>query len=150
MSIILPQGFEITSKQPIDTRILLRKTAMLSMNDNIMPIKYFAICVDDGKLYLYDKTNEVDPETGRFRVLEANVDLSNYVTKEQLQQITDLLDSLATKESVEAVKTNVEDLAGRVNALEQNPTTTPKLEDLNQEEVVILYGGDASTSGWGE
>ena len=148
MPIILPQGFEITSKQPIDTRILLKKTAMLSINDNIMPIKYFAICVDDGKLYLYDKTNEVDPETGKFRVLESDVDLSNYVTKEQLQQLTDLLDSLATKESVESVKTNVDDLAGRVDALEQSPITTPKLEDLNQEEVVVLFGGNAS--GWGE
>ena len=148
MPIILPQGFEITSKQPIDTRILLKKTAMLSINDNIMPIKYFAICVDDGKFYLYDKSNEVDPETGKFRVLESDVDLSNYVTKEQLQQLTALLDSLATKESVEAVKTNVEDLAGRVDALEQGPITTPKLEDLNQEEVVVLYGGNAL--GWGE
>ena len=148
MPIILPQGFEITSKQPIDTRILLKKTAMLSINDNIMPIKYFAICVDDGKLYLYDKTNEVDSETGKFRVLESDVDLSNYVTKEQLQQLTDLLDSLATKESVESVKTNVDDLAGRVDALEQSPITTPKLEDLNQEEVVVLFGGNAS--GWGE
>lgn len=148
MPIILPQGFEITSKQPIDTRILLKKTAMLSMNDNIMPIKYFAICVEDGKLYLYDKSNEVDPETGKFRVLESNVDLSNYVTQEQLQQLTILLDSLATKESVEAVKTNVDDLAGRVNALEQRPTNTPKLEDLNQEEVVVLFGGNAL--GWGE
>ena len=148
MPIILPQGFEITSKQPIDTRILLKKTAMLSMNDNIMPIKYFAICVDDGKFYLYDKSNEVDPETGKFRVLESDVDLSNYVTKEQLQQLTDLLDSLATKESVESVKTNVDDLAGRVDALEQSPITTPKLEDLNQEEVVVLFGGNAS--GWGE
>ena len=148
MPIILPQGFEITSKQPIDTRILLKKTAMLSINDNIMPIKYFAICVDDGKFYLYDKSNEVDPETGKLRVLESDVDLSNYVTKEQLQQLTALLDSLATKESVEAVKTNVEDLAGRVDALEQGPITTPKLEDLNQEEVVVLYGGNAL--GWGE
>ena len=58
-----------------------------------------------------------------------------------MQQLSNLLDSLATKESVES-------LAGRVDALEQNPTSTPKLEDLNQEQVVVLFGGSAS--GWTE
>ena len=141
MAIELPQGLKITSKQPVDTRILLKKSAMLTVDENMMPAKYFAICMDDGKLYLYNKSNDINSETGKFRVLEANVDLSNYATKEELQGLTNLLDSLATKESVES-------LAGRVDALEQNPTNTPKLEDLNQEEVVVLFGGSAS--GWEE
>ena len=125
MAIELPQGLKITSKQPVDTRILLKKSAMLTVDENMMPAKYFAICMDDGKLYLYNKSNDINSETGKFRVLEANVDLSNYATKE-----------------------SVESLAGRVDALEQNPTSTPRLEDLNQEEVVVLFGGSAS--GWEE
>lgn len=132
MAIELPQGLKITSKQPVDTRILLKKSAMLTVDENMMPAKYFAICMDDGKLYLYNKSNDINSETGKFRALEANVDLSNYATKEELQALANLLDSLA----------------GRVDALEQNPTNTPKLEDLNQEQVVVLYGGNAS--GWAE
>lgn len=148
MAIKLSQGLRIQTDEAVDERFLLLKEEMLGINDELMPYVYFTACIDDGKFYLYNKDNEVDPETGKFRVLESNVDLNNYVTQEQLQQITDLLDSLATKESVEAVKTNVDDLAGRVNALEQRPTNTPKFEDLNQEEVVVLYGGNSS--GWEE
>ena len=148
MAIKLSQGLRIQTDEAVDERFLLLKEEMLGINDELMPYVYFTACIDDGKFYLYNKDNEVDPETGKFRVLESDVDLSNYVTKEQLQQLTALLDSLATKESVEAVKTNVEDLAGRVDALEQSPITTPKLEDLGQEEVVVLYGGNAL--GWGE
>jgi hypothetical protein len=43
---------------------------MLTVNDNLMPSKYFTVCQDDGKIYLYDKTNTVDPATGKFRVFE--------------------------------------------------------------------------------
>lgn len=140
-TIQLPSSLEIKSRNPIDIRILLTKAQMLAIDYRQLPEKYFAICKDDGKLYLYDVANENNAETGKYRVLEAGVDLSNYATKEELQALANLLDSLATKESVES-------LAGRVNALEQKPTNTPKLEDLNQEQVVVLYGGSAS--GWTE
>ena len=61
-------GFEIGSSQPIDSRQLLTKAQMLSIDDNIMPSKYFCICSDDGLLYTYDANNEVDEELGKFRV----------------------------------------------------------------------------------
>ena len=63
MAIELPQGLKITSKQPVDTRILLKKSAMLTVDENMMPAKYFAICMDDGKLYLYNKSNDINSET---------------------------------------------------------------------------------------
>ena len=68
MAIQLPQGFKIGSVEPIDSRIVLTKAEMLSMKDNIMPEKYFAICKDDDKVYLYSKSNSVDSVTGKFRV----------------------------------------------------------------------------------
>lgn len=61
-------GFEIGSGQPIDSRQLLTKVQMLSIDENIMPSKYFCICSDDGLLYTYDANNEVDEELGKFRV----------------------------------------------------------------------------------
>ena len=61
----LIQGFNISSPLPIDGRILLSRAEMASIDDNIMPDRYFCICEEDGLLYLYDKTVEVS-ELGRF------------------------------------------------------------------------------------
>lgn len=61
----LIQGFNISSPLPIDGRILLSRAEMASIDDNIMPDRYFCICEEDGLLYLYDKTAEVS-ELGRF------------------------------------------------------------------------------------
>ena len=55
--IILPQGFKLLSSEPIDARIVLTKEEMKNINPNIMPNVYFALCKDDGKLYLYNKNN---------------------------------------------------------------------------------------------
>lgn len=73
MAIKLSQGFQITSKQPIDTRVTLTKVEMAAMNDSLMPDVYFAICKDDSKLYAYTKTNEADPVTGKFRVASGDI-----------------------------------------------------------------------------
>lgn len=73
MAISIPQALELNAKQPIDTRLLLTKAKMLAMSDDNMPSKYFAMCMDDGKLYLYDKNNEVDPETGKFRLQDIEI-----------------------------------------------------------------------------
>ena len=69
MSIKLPQGFQITSSESIDKRLLLSSNEMLNMNDNIMPEKYIAVNKENGQIYLYDKSNSVDELTGKFRSL---------------------------------------------------------------------------------
>ena len=58
--------FDVRSANPIDVRLLLTKAQMLAINDNMMPENYFAICSDDGKLYLYDKSATAGAETGKF------------------------------------------------------------------------------------
>lgn len=62
------QGFKVATRDAVDNRILLSKAEMKSINDSQMPDKYFAICKDDGCLYLYDKERELtgDEETGKF------------------------------------------------------------------------------------
>lgn len=64
----LPQGFKVASAEAIDVRLILSKAEMLTMKDGTMPEVYFAICKDDGKMYVYQKTNEVDEETGKYRL----------------------------------------------------------------------------------
>ena len=70
MAINLSQAFHRTSANPIDETLALTKAEMLTVNDNLMPSKYLTVCQDDGFIYLYDKTNEADPTTGKFRKFE--------------------------------------------------------------------------------
>lgn len=65
--------FELGAAVPVDTRLTLSKAEMLTVNDNVWPDKYLTVCSDDGAIYLYDKTNEMDVETGKFRILSTDL-----------------------------------------------------------------------------
>ena len=64
----LPQGFKVGAADAIDSRLTLSKAEMLAIKDDLMPTVYLAVCKDDNFIYIYNKDNSVDPETGRFRV----------------------------------------------------------------------------------
>ena len=70
MAINVSQAFHRTSANPVDDTLTLTKAQMLAVNDNLMPSKYLTICQDDGFIYLYDKTNTADEQTGKFRKFE--------------------------------------------------------------------------------
>ena len=78
-AISINAGFEVGSKQAIDARFVMTKAQMLAVSDAVMPDIYPTWCPDDGKNYIYTKTNEVDPVTGKFRLV--TTDLSNCLTK---------------------------------------------------------------------
>lgn len=84
--IILPQGFKVSSSEPIDARILLTKEEMKNINQNIMPNIYFALCKDDGKLYLYNKNNSFNDITGYFSLYESQV-YADSITQEDIDLI---------------------------------------------------------------
>lgn len=90
----LVQGFDIISPLPIDGRILLSSSEMKEIADYLLPDKYFAICRDDGKLYLYDKSNVITEDSsigyGKFR--KANNDPNSY-TDEEITVIDTKLDN---------------------------------------------------------
>lgn len=71
MAINVSQPFHRTSAGPIDDSLNLSKAQMLAVNDNLMPSKWFTVCADDGQFYLYDKSNEPDEETGKFRLYQS-------------------------------------------------------------------------------
>ena len=66
MAIKVTNGFEVRSKNPIDTRLTLSKEQMRNMNDKLMPETYFALCTDDNELYVYVKSSEPNADTGKF------------------------------------------------------------------------------------
>lgn len=69
------QGFKLSTRDAVDNRILLTKAEMKAVNDNQMPDMYFAICKDDGCLYLYDKSRVLtgDEETGKYTLFSAGL-----------------------------------------------------------------------------
>ena len=84
--IILPQGFKVSSSEPMDARILLTKEEMKNINQNIMPDIYFALCKDDGKLYLYNKNNSFNDVTGYFSLYESQI-YADSITQEDIDLI---------------------------------------------------------------
>lgn len=73
MGIKINAPFELGAAVPVDARLTLSKAEMLIVNDNVWPSKYLTVCSDDGAIYLYDKTNEMDVETGKFRILSTDL-----------------------------------------------------------------------------
>lgn len=74
MAIKLNTGFNIRSNVPIDERFILTFKQMTLINDKLMPENYFAVSSDDGKLYIYSKSNDFDTKTGKFRLAFENID----------------------------------------------------------------------------
>ena len=66
MAINLPSGFNITTDETVDSRILLTKEQMKNIADAKMPDKYFCICLDDSNLYIYNKDATPNEVTGKF------------------------------------------------------------------------------------
>ena len=78
MGVKISQGFTRTGKFPIDETLLLTKAQMLAINDNLMPEKYFTLCLDDGKFYIYNKSATPSVETGKFTVFEGGTGTNDY------------------------------------------------------------------------
>ena len=78
MGIKIAQSFTRTGKFAIDETLLLTKAQMVAINDSLMPEKYFTLCLDDGKFYIYDKERTPSTETGKFVVFEGGSGTNDY------------------------------------------------------------------------
>lgn len=71
----IPQGYWVTGPEAIDQRLVLTKQQMRYTKDEWMPEVYFCICSEPDllndeyvyRIYCYNKHNEPDHETGKFR-----------------------------------------------------------------------------------
>ena len=129
MAINVSQAFHRTSANPIDESLALTKAQMLTVNDNLMPSKYLTVCQDDGKIYLYDKSNESDVTTGKFRVFEGGSTIT--------------VDPTPTENSTNAVQSGgtYTALAGKVDKVQGKGLST---EDYTTAEKTKLAGIDLS------
>lgn len=83
MGIPLNLDFEMGVAKPIDSRLVMTKAQMASVNDDVMPSVYGCWCSEDGRYYIYNKSNTATLTTGKFtlqpdevalRVLQSNID----------------------------------------------------------------------------
>ena len=72
---------------PVDERITLSKDEMLATDDTKMPNVYFAVCKEDGKMYVYNKDATPSPETGKYRL--SSGDVGTPLTNSEIQAIVD-------------------------------------------------------------
>ena len=89
MPINFSNGFNITSKEPIDVRLVMTKAEMLAVKKAKMPDNYFCLCSDDGKIYVYDSSAPVDPEVGRFRPASAEIEDDIADIQDELDRLED-------------------------------------------------------------
>ena len=68
MAIEMAAGFKIYSTDAVDTRFVMSKAEMLSLEELSYPSTYFCVCTDDKSLYVFDSTNTYDASTGKFRI----------------------------------------------------------------------------------
>ena len=71
MSVVYPFGFTISSKEPIDSRLVMTRAEMKKAHVR-MPDHYLTICSDGpdaGKIFIFNASNPMDDTYGRFRPL---------------------------------------------------------------------------------
>lgn len=139
MSIKMLQGFNIVSDSPVDERLILSYNEMLSLNDNVMPEKYFAFCTDDNLLYYYDKNASASLKTGKFSPITVS---GNTVVRGYFFNDSFYTDSTYTKECVKSLNCLYIDENTNGNLYtwdgEQYNPSIKKASDL-QEGIMKLY-----------
>lgn len=89
MALNISAPFKRGGAFPIDEDLIKTKAEMLAVDDNVMPSDYFCLCSEDGKIYIYKKSNTADQTTGKYRVLESEGNtVSVELTKAQFDALT--------------------------------------------------------------
>lgn len=129
MAIKLNTGFNIRSNVPIDERFILTFEQMTLINDKLMPENYFAVSSDDGKLYVYSKSNDFNTKTGRFRLAFENIDAK---LDELIEQSTTAIEQVKAETEL---KTST--LSTRVTKIEDTIAKI-QLDDIEVGQVIEL------------
>ena len=153
MAVNFSSGFNITSNEAVDQRIIKTKAEMRSMSPADlarMPDKYFCMCADDGQIYFYDKEGGFKPETGYFTAFDSTVadDIKN--SEEVQGALTDnIVENIGENEGVQqsiasAISTN-SNIQAQINQSVQDALDTGTVEvkaATNAEKGVVV--GDAT------
>ena len=153
MAVNFSSGFNITSNEAVDQRIIKTKAEMRSMSPADlarMPDKYFCMCADDGQIYFYDKEGGFKPETGYFTAFDSTVadDIKN--SEEVQGALTDnIVENIGENEGVQqsiasAISTS-SDIQAQINQSVQEALDSGTVEvkaATNAEKGIVV--GDAT------
>ena len=153
MAVNFSSGFNITSNEAVDQRIIKTKAEMRSMSPADlarMPDKYFCMCADDGQIYFYDKEGGFKPETGYFTAFDSTVadDIKN--SEEVQSALTgNIVENIGENEGVQqsiasAISTN-SDIQAKINQSVQGALDSGTVEvkaATNAEKGIVV--GDAT------
>ena len=153
MAVNFSSGFNITSNEAVDQRIIKTKAEMRSMSPADlarMPDKYFCMCADDGQIYFYDKEGGFKPETGYFTAFDSTVadDIKN--SEEVQSALTDnIVENIGENEGVQqsiasAISTS-SDIKAQINQSVQGALDSGTVEvkaATNAEKGIVV--GDAT------
>ena len=153
MAVNFSSGFNITSNEAVDQRIIKTKAEMRSMSPADlarMPDKYFCMCADDGQIYFYDKEGGFKPETGYFTAFDSTVadDIKN--SEEVQGALTDnIVENIGKNEGVQqsiagAISTN-SDIQAQIKQSVQDGLDSGTVEvkaATNAEKGIVV--GDAT------
>ena len=145
-------GLDITTAAAVDKRIYLTKAEMLAAEDNFnLPAVYFAVCPDDGKLYLYNVNNVASAETGKFKRIESTINFEKPSTEESKANFNEaIVESAAvteTKTEVEELKATVDNLVLDGGEVQASYNLTGNLKNVSADPsniALVDYNGSAS------
>jgi hypothetical protein len=121
---------------------------MKAFSENYLPPIFDAYCYENGLKYRYNVSNDVDPETGKWRVIGENGgggDLSSYYTKTQTNALLeDKVDKVVGKDLSDENFTSEEKtkLAGLEN---YDDTAIDSRVTANENAITVLNGNDTVT-----
>lgn len=100
--ISLSTNFDVGAALPLDSRDNITLADMLTINENIWPEDKLVICEDDHKVYLFSKSNESDPITGKFRLYSSSTNDFTDAYKDKL----DGIEAEAQVNTIESISVN--------------------------------------------
>ena len=153
MAVNFSSGFNITSNEAVDQRIIKTKAEMRSMSPADlarMPDKYFCMCADDGQIYFYDKEGGFKPETGYFTAFDSTVadDIKN--SEEVQSALTDNIvenigENGGVQQSIASAISTSSDIQAQINQSVQDALDSGTVEvkaATNAEKGIVI--GDAT------
>lgn len=151
--ISLSTNFDVGAALPLDSRDNITLADMLTINENIWPEDKLVICSDDHKVYLFSKSNESDPITGKFRLYGSSDNDFTDAYKDKL----DGIEAEAQVNTIESISVNGTELTpdadknvditipDSLEKVDELPTASSSLEGtiymLAEEQTGYKVGG---------
>lgn len=134
MALKIKQGFQLENSQPNFVRDIFSTIAeMKAFKGTKLPPMYVASCVEDGGLYVFNKTNAEDEKTGKWRKVYMASDVDAKIA--------------ATEEKVAAAETKAAEASAKITGLETKVAALEKGSSSGSDTKTETGGDSGNTTG---